>query len=253
MKRMSVQSLTLWKSLLLWIYLSFLKLFNYSASMKTYARFSSYISGHSFSSPLWFSHPCPILWILWSPRFCPWPSDVLTSPTYLIQMISSTCIFPVPTYFTLRVKLSFDLSSEHFRFIHATARGLLLICVPKITHPKLISRSFSEVHFSLLSLYSYPNADMSHLSRQHLPATSLTPVMFFELTTKLMWSSMPSYHLQGRVPSPAQVKDLMLPQLQLKSRLQLRSDPWPGNSICHSTAKKQTNKNNDGPDLANRP
>ena len=37
----------------------------------------------------------------------------------------------------------------------------------------------------------------------------------------------------GSIPSPAQwVKDPMLPHLHCRSQLQLRSDPWPRNSIC---------------------
>ena len=35
------------------------------------------------------------------------------------------------------------------------------------------------------------------------------------------------------------VKDLALLQLGLGSQLQLRSDPWLGNSICHGLAKKE--------------
>ena len=35
------------------------------------------------------------------------------------------------------------------------------------------------------------------------------------------------------------VKGLVLPQLQLRSQLQLGSDSWPGNSICHGAAKKK--------------
>ena len=37
----------------------------------------------------------------------------------------------------------------------------------------------------------------------------------------------------GSIPSPAQqVKDLALPQLWLRLRWALRSDPWPESSIC---------------------
>ena len=43
----------------------------------------------------------------------------------------------------------------------------------------------------------------------------------------------------GLIPSPAQwVKDLAMPQLWLRSQLQLESDPWPRNSMCHGVAKK---------------
>ena len=35
------------------------------------------------------------------------------------------------------------------------------------------------------------------------------------------------------------VKDLALLQLGLRSQLQLRSDPWLGNSICHGLVKKE--------------
>ena len=35
------------------------------------------------------------------------------------------------------------------------------------------------------------------------------------------------------------VKDLALPQLWLWSQLQLRSDPWPGSSICHGIDNKK--------------
>ena len=48
----------------------------------------------------------------------------------------------------------------------------------------------------------------------------------------------------GLIPGPAQwVKDPALQQLQLKLQLWLRSDPWPGNCICHKVAKKVKNKN----------
>ena len=47
----------------------------------------------------------------------------------------------------------------------------------------------------------------------------------------------------GSIPSWAQwVKDLVLMQLQLRSQLQLGSDPWPSNSICHRAAKKKKTK-----------
>ena len=40
------------------------------------------------------------------------------------------------------------------------------------------------------------------------------------------------------VRSPAQwVRNLALPQLRLRSWLWLRSDPWPGSSMCHRVAK----------------
>ena len=37
-------------------------------------------------------------------------------------------------------------------------------------------------------------------------------------------------------------KDLLMLQQWLRSRLQLGSDPWPGNSICHRVAKKKKRK-----------
>ena len=44
----------------------------------------------------------------------------------------------------------------------------------------------------------------------------------------------------GLIPGPTQwIKDLALPQLQHRSQLQLRSDPWSGNSICLGAAKKE--------------
>ena len=47
-----------------------------------------------------------------------------------------------------------------------------------------------------------------------------------------------------RFPPQAQhsgLKDQALPQLWRRSQMQLRSDPWPRNSICHGVAKtKQT-------------
>ena len=47
----------------------------------------------------------------------------------------------------------------------------------------------------------------------------------------------------GSIPSPAQrVKDPVLPQLQGRWQLLLRSDPWPGNSICHGVVKKGKKK-----------
>ena len=48
----------------------------------------------------------------------------------------------------------------------------------------------------------------------------------------------------GLIPSLAQwVYDLVLLQLQLGLQLQLRSDPWPRNSICCGVAKKERKKN----------
>ena len=38
------------------------------------------------------------------------------------------------------------------------------------------------------------------------------------------------------------VKDAALPQMLLGLQLQLRSDPWPWNSICHGSAKKEKEK-----------
>ena len=38
------------------------------------------------------------------------------------------------------------------------------------------------------------------------------------------------------------LKDLALPQLQHRSQLQLKSDPWPGNSLCLKVAKKEEKK-----------
>ena len=47
----------------------------------------------------------------------------------------------------------------------------------------------------------------------------------------------------GWIPGGAQwVKDLALPQLQHRSQLQLRSDPWSGNSMCLGAAKKEKKK-----------
>ena len=47
----------------------------------------------------------------------------------------------------------------------------------------------------------------------------------------------------GFFPSQAQwVKDVATPQLQPRWQLQLRSDPWPENSICCRAAKKKEKK-----------
>ena len=44
----------------------------------------------------------------------------------------------------------------------------------------------------------------------------------------------------GSIPGLAwYFKDLVLPQLWLGSQLQLRSDPWPGSSMGHRTAKRK--------------
>ena len=37
------------------------------------------------------------------------------------------------------------------------------------------------------------------------------------------------------------VKDLVLPQLRIRSQLQLGSGPWPRNSVCSRVAKKENN------------
>ena len=51
----------------------------------------------------------------------------------------------------------------------------------------------------------------------------------------------------GFIPSPAQwIKDSALSQLRLRLQLQLRSDPWPGNSVCHGAAKKKKKKKKKG-------
>lgn len=48
---------------------------------------------------------------------------------------------------------------------------------------------------------------------------------------------------QVRIPSPAQcIKDSALPQLQLRSQLELRSDPWLRNSLSHGVAKNGEKK-----------
>ena len=48
----------------------------------------------------------------------------------------------------------------------------------------------------------------------------------------------------GLIPSLVQwVKDPALPELWLRSQLQLRSDPWPRNSIYRWMAKKIEKKN----------
>ena len=46
------------------------------------------------------------------------------------------------------------------------------------------------------------------------------------------------------IPCPAQwVRDLALPQLQLRRWLKLGSDPWPRSAIFHRVAKNEKNKN----------
>ena len=55
----------------------------------------------------------------------------------------------------------------------------------------------------------------------------------------MQWDWDPWYLGSNGTPPAHWVKDLALPQLQLRSKLQLRSDPWPGNSICCGTAKKK--------------
>jgi len=44
-----------------------------------------------------------------------------------------------------------------------------------------------------------------------------------------------------QIHSPARHSGL---GIQLRSRLQLRSNPWPGSSVCCSMAKNETNKQN---------
>ena len=47
----------------------------------------------------------------------------------------------------------------------------------------------------------------------------------------------------GSIPGPAQwVKDAVLPQQWLRSKLWLGSNPWLGNAICHGAAKKEKKK-----------
>lgn len=48
---------------------------------------------------------------------------------------------------------------------------------------------------------------------------------------------------KGSIPGPALwIKDLILLQLQIRLRWQLRSDPWPRNSICWGVAKNEKKK-----------
>ena len=48
----------------------------------------------------------------------------------------------------------------------------------------------------------------------------------------------------GSIPVPEEwVKDLMLMQLRCRSHMQLRSDSWPGNSVCYGASKKKRKKN----------
>ena len=57
------------------------------------------------------------------------------------------------------------------------------------------------------------------------------------------WQHLCTARMQVR--SPVQysgLKDLVLPQMQHRSQLQLRSDPWPRNSICCGAAKKEGKK-----------
>ena len=52
----------------------------------------------------------------------------------------------------------------------------------------------------------------------------------------------------GSIPGLAQwVKDLALPQLQLKLQQRLRSDPWPESSICCRAAKKKRKNSQESP------
>ena len=46
----------------------------------------------------------------------------------------------------------------------------------------------------------------------------------------------------GSAPGLAQwVKDVTLPQLQLRSQLWLGADPWPGKTICLGVTRKEEN------------
>ena len=55
---------------------------------------------------------------------------------------------------------------------------------------------------------------------------------------------------ESSIPGLAQwVEDMALLQLWLGSQLQLRSDPWPGNSVCRRAAKKKNNNNKKGINL----
>ena len=59
------------------------------------------------------------------------------------------------------------------------------------------------------------------------------------------WDSMLSVQRQvaGLIPSPEHwVKDLVLLQLRCKWQQWLRSDIWPGSSLCYGVAKKQGEK-----------
>lgn len=60
-----------------------------------------------------------------------------------------------------------------------------------------------------------------------------------------------SARMQVRSPAlHSGLKDPATPQLWHRSQLQLRSDSWPGNSICHSAARKRKKKKKGRLDLS---
>ena len=80
----------------------------------------------------------------------------------------------------------------------------------------------------------------SLLREEHFPVSF--PILCNHMLYILYFSSfLPSFHsfFLSVCPSFYQVWQMEVPRLGVKLQLQLKSDPWTGNSICHGIAKKE--------------
>ena len=101
-----------------------------------------------------------------------------------------------------------------------------------------LPRELLLFHFYILTMKDWKKKLRGPLICHHIKKN--------EIPKFLLWcnricdiSAVPGYRFN---PSAQLVKDLALLQLWWRSQLQLRSDPWPRNSICYKMGKK--NKKN---------
>ena len=107
-----------------------------------------------------------------------------------------------------------------------------------------------NLKFTFIKVCSYPawNQPTSELWINS-PFIHADEILYFWSSHCGIMGSAASWKLwdTGSIPGLAQwVKDPILMQLQLRLRLWLISDPWPGSSICHGAAKNEEREKKKG-------